>query len=75
MLGWSMAISSLSQLPFLLFSAEYTSYSHLLDLTLILAALALILLRWFLFSQIKWCTGYHLYRCCMGLSLSEFLLR
>lgn len=51
MLGWSMAISSLSELPFLLFSAKI--YKRIpISIILLVAALASSL-RWFLFSQIK----------------------
>ncbi|OCT13684.1 MFS transporter [Paenibacillus pectinilyticus] len=50
LLGWSMVISSLSELPFLLFSAKIFKRISI-SMLLIIAALASTL-RWFLFSQI-----------------------
>ncbi|MGO4500230.1 MFS transporter [Paenibacillus sp. 2RAB27] len=51
LLGWSMTISSLSELPFLLFSAKIFKRIPI-SIILLVAALASSL-RWFLFSQIE----------------------
>ncbi|MNR14519.1 putative 3-phenylpropionic acid transporter [compost metagenome] len=51
MLGWSMAISSASEIPFLLFSAQIFKRISV-SFIFIVAALAAAL-RWFLFSQIE----------------------
>ncbi|WP_276574845.1 MFS transporter [Paenibacillus allorhizoplanae] len=51
LLGWSMTISSLSELPFLLFSAKIFKRIPI-SIILLVAALASAL-RWFLFSQIE----------------------
>lgn len=50
LLGWSMTISSLSELPFLIFSAKIFKRVPV-SIVLLVAALASSL-RWFLFSQI-----------------------
>lgn len=51
LLGWSMTISSLSELPFLLFSAKILKRVPI-SIILLVAALASSL-RWYLFSQIE----------------------